>query len=244
MEIEQLLRLEMPAALLHTGSVQKLRKVCQVPSLCGTDLAWPDLVGAPDHLGDGPEAEHSHDLPQFLCDEAHKVHDIFRLSTEAAAQLLILRGDADRAGILRADPHHHAAHTYQRSCGEGELLRSQQSGYGHITPAHEFAVRFQHDPLPKTILHKGVMRLGKPQFPGQSGVMHGGCRGCPCPTVIAGHQNGARTGFGNARGNGSDPCFRHQLYADPGLLVGVFQIVDQLGQILYGINVMMRRRGD
>src|SRR5207245_982939 len=42
----------------------------------------------------------------------------------ALAELGVLRGDSDRAGIEMADPHHDAAHDDERSRGEPELLGS------------------------------------------------------------------------------------------------------------------------
>ena len=38
------------------------------------------------------------------------------------------------------------------------------------------------------------------------------------------------------------PASEHQLDGDTGLAVGVLQIVDQLGQILNGVDIVVRRR--
>ncbi|GAC1615572.1 MAG: hypothetical protein NVS9B12_15760 [Vulcanimicrobiaceae bacterium] len=48
--------------------------------------------------------------------------------------------------------------------------------------------------------------------------------------------------FGDARSDGSDARFGDEFDADAGLRVGVFQIVDQLGQVFDGVNIVMRRR--
>ena len=48
----------------------------------------------------------------------------------------------------------------------------------------------------------------------------------------------------HAGGDGSDAHLGHQLDADPGVDVGILQIVDELGEILDGIDVMVRRRGN
>ena len=48
--------------------------------------------------------------------------------------------------------------------------------------------------------------------------------------------------FGDARRHRADAHFRHQLDGDARLAIGAFQVADQLGQILDGINIVMRRR--
>ena len=50
-------------------------------------------------------------LAHLLGDELEEVHDELGLAGEALAQLGVLRGDADRAGVEVADAHHHAAAT-------------------------------------------------------------------------------------------------------------------------------------
>ena len=50
--------------------------------------------------------------------------------------------------------------------------------------------------------------------------------------------------LGHAGGDGADAHLGHQLDADPGVDVGVLQIVDELSQILDGIDVVVRRRGN
>lgn len=62
--------------------------------------------------------------------------------------------------------------------------------------------------------------------------------------IIAADQHDIGVSFGNTRGNRSDADFGHQLDADAGTAVGIFQIVDQLGKILDGVDIMVRRRRD
>ena len=50
--------------------------------------------------------------------------------------------------------------------------------------------------------------------------------------------------LGNACRYGAHAAFGHKLHADAGIRVGVFEIEDQLRQILDGINIVMRRRRD
>ena len=55
-----------------------------------------------------------HELAHFLGDEEHEVDDVLGLAGEFLAQLRVLRGDADRAGVQMADAHHDAAGGDQR----------------------------------------------------------------------------------------------------------------------------------
>ena len=48
-------------------------------------------------------------------------------------------------------------------------------------------------------------------------------------------------GFGNAGSNSAHADFRYQLDRDGGRRIGIFQIMDKLGQIFNGINVVVRR---
>ena len=88
------------------------------------------------------------------------------------------------------------------------------------------------------------MGLGYAQFPGKSRVVDGAVGSCSRSAVIARDQDHLGPGLGNAGGYGAHAGFRHQLDRDPGVSVGVLQVIDQLGQVLYGINVVVGRRGD
>jgi hypothetical protein len=65
---------------------------------------------------------------------------VLRLAGELRAQLRILRGDADRAGVQVADAHHDAAQRDERRGGEAELLGAEQRGDGHVAAGLELAV--------------------------------------------------------------------------------------------------------
>ena len=72
------------------------------------DLA--EQFGAADHLVQAAEAEPSEDVADFFGDERHQVDDLFRGADEFRAQTLVLRADADRAGVRMTLPDHDAAH--------------------------------------------------------------------------------------------------------------------------------------
>ena len=51
-------------------------------------------------------------------------------------------------------------------------------------------------------------------------------------------------GLGDAGGDGADADFRDELHVDAGARVGVLQVVDQLGEVLDRVDVMVRGRGN
>ena len=61
-------------------------------------------------------------------------------------------------------------------------------------------------------------------------------------SVVAGNQDNLGPGLCHAGRYGSHAGLRYQLYGNPRVPVGILQIVDELGQILDGINIVVRRR--
>ena len=66
----------------------------------------------------------------------------------------------------------------------------------------------------------------------------------PVPPRIAADQDHVGMRLGDARGDGADADFGHQLHRNARLRIDVLQIVDQLRQIFDRVDVVMRRRRD
>ncbi len=64
------------------------------------------------------------------------------------------------------------------------------------------------------------------------------------PSVLAGNENHVRMGLGNTGRDGPDTHLGHQLHVDASGRVRVLEVVDELGQVLDRIDVVVRRRGD
>lgn len=201
-------------------------------------------VGASDHFLNGAEAEAGHNFAQILRDESHKVNDMLRIASKVLAQIRILCCDADRTGVHLTDPHHDATYSHQRRCGESELFGAQQRGYGQIAAAQHFAVGFQDDPVAQIVQHQRLMRFGKTQFPRKAGMADGVHWRRACSSIVSADQDNVGTAFCHTCGNRSDTNLGYQLHVDIRARVGVLQVVNQLRQILDGINVMVRRRRD
>ena len=62
--------------------------------------------------------------------------------------------------------------------------------------------------------------------------------------IVAGDGDVVRLGLGDTRGHRAHAHFRHQLHRNGSAVVGVLQVMDELGNVLDGIDVVVRRRRD
>ena len=210
----------------------------------GQLFSHPQAVRPARHLRHAAEAEPGHDLPDLLRDKEHKAADILRFSFEAAAQRLVLRSDADRAGVFGADAHHHAAETYQRRRRKPELLRAEQGSDGHVSAAHQLAVRLQDDSVAQSVLRQAPVRLREAQLPGKARVVDGAAGRRAGSSVIPRDQDHLCARLGDAGRDGAYPRLGDQFHIDPCVSVGALEIVNELCQVLDGINIVMGRRRD
>ena len=88
------------------------------------------------------------------------------------------------------------------------------------------------------------MGLGEAEFPGQAGVLERGLGRGARAAVVARDEDDVGVGLGDAGGDRADADLGDELHADAGLLVGVLEVVDQLGEVLDGVDVVVGRRRD
>ena len=201
-------------------------------------------VGAADHLVERAETELSHDLTDFLGDEAHEVHGVFGTAGEVLTELRVLGGDADRAGIEVTDAHHDAAEGHQRARGEAELFGAEEGGDDDVTAGLQLAVGLDDDAGAEVVEDEGLVGLGEAEFPRQAGVLDGGLGRSARAAVEAGDEDDVRVRLGHARGDGADADFRHELHTDARGAVGVLQVMDEFRKVLDRVDVVVRGRGD
>ena len=75
-------------------------------------------------------------------------------------------------------------------------------------------------------------------------MLHRGQRGCAGAAIVSRDQDHIGVRFRDSGRNRPHPVFGDQLDMHPGGWVGVLQVVDQLRQILDGVDVVVRRRRD
>ena len=83
-----------------------------------------------------------------------------------------------------------------------------------------------------------------PSSHGVPAVLDRGERGRPGAAVVAGDQHHVGVGLGHARRHRAHADLGDELHADARLRIAVLQIVDELGQVLDRVDVVVRGRGD
>ena len=140
--------------------------------------------------------------------------------------------------------HHDAAHGHQRSGREAELLRAQQGGDGDVATGLQLTVGLQHDAGAEVVHHQRLVGLRDAEFPGHAGVLDRRQRRCPRAPGVSGDHQVVGPRLDDPRGHGADTDLRAQLHADARRGIAVLQIVDELRDVLDGVDVMVRRRAD
>ncbi len=108
----------------------------------------------------------------------------------------------------------------------------------------QLAVRLHGDAAAQVVEHQRLMRLGEPELPRQARVLDRGLRRGAGAAVVSADQHHVGVRLGDAGGDRADADLGDQLHADAGVAVAVLQVVDQLRQILDGVDVVVRRRRD
>ncbi len=169
-------------------------------------------------------------------------HDVLRLAGVALAQHRVLRGHAHRAGVEVADPHHDAAGDHQRCGGEAVLLRAEQRGDDHVAAGLELAVGLHDDPVAQPVEQQRLLGLGQAELPGTARVLERGQRRGAGAAVVAGDQHHVGVRLGHAGRDRADADLGDELDVHARRRVGVLQVVDQLGEVLDRVDVVVRRR--
>ena len=220
----------------HRGQVEALA----LP--VGDALVGVEHLGVADGLVDAAEPELGQIVPDVFGDEPEEVLDELRLAVESGAQFRVLGGDADRAGVEVADPHHDAAGHHQRGGGEAVLLGAEQGSDDHVARGAHAAVALHGDAVPQAVEHQRLLGVGQADLPRHARMFEAGQRRGAGAAVVAGDEHDVGMRLGHACRDRADTDGADQLDVDAGVRVGVLQVVDELREILDRIDVVMRRR--
>jgi hypothetical protein len=111
-------------------------------------------------------------------------------------------------------------------------------------PGLELPVDLDHDPVPQPVGQQGLLGLGQADLPRDAGVLERGQRRRAGPAVVARDQHHVGVGLGHPGRHRAHAHLGHQLHVDAGLRVGRLEVVDELGDVLNGVDVVVRRRRD
>ena len=143
-----------------------------------------------------------------------------------------------------ADPHHHAAGYDQRRRGEAVLLGAEQGGDHDVPAGLELAVDLHDDPVAQAVEQERLLGLGEPELPWRARVLETGQRRGAGAAVVTGDQDDVRVRLGHPGRDRTDAYLRDELDVHPCGRVGVLEVVDQLGEVLDRVDVVVRRRRD
>src|SRR5690606_616371 len=166
------------------------------------------------------------------------------LAGETAAQLGVLRGDADRAGVQVALADHRAAERHQRDRAEAVLLRAEGGRDDDVAGRLEAAVDAQPHPPAQVVGDERALRLGQAELPRQAGVLDRRQRARPRAAVVPGHLDVVGVALRDAGRDRADAGARDELHAHARVGVDALEVVDQLGEVLDRVDVVVRRRAD
>ena len=129
------------------------------------------------------------------------------------AQLFVLRGDADRAGIQVALAHVDAAERDERGGAEVELLRAEDGGVDDIVAGAHAAIGAEHDAVAQVVEQQHLLRFGDAELPGRAGVLDRGERRGARAAVVPGDEDDIGVRLGHAGGDGADAGLGDELHA-------------------------------
>ena len=205
-------------------------------------LAATQPIDAADHVVELAEAELGHDLPHFLGHEGEEPHHVLRLAGEPLPQFRLLRGDADRAGAQVALPHQQAAQRDQGRGAEAEAFGAEQGADDHVAAGLHLAVDLDDDPVAQAVEDQRLLGFGQAEFPGRAGVLDRAKGLAPVPPswplMSTSSALPLATPAATVPTPTSETSFTETI--TPG--IGALQVVDQLGQVFDGIDVVVRRR--
>jgi hypothetical protein len=188
------------------------------------------------------EAELGQDLAHFLGDEGHQVDDLLGRADELGAQPLVLRADADRAGVRMALADHDAAHRDQRERADAEFLGAEDRGDDDVAPGLEPAIGAQLHAAAQAVESQRLVDFGQAHFPRRAGIFDRSLRARAGAADMAGDEDHVGMRLGDARRDRADARRADQLDADPRARIDHLQVVDELREVLDRIDVVVRRR--
>ena len=207
-------------------------------------LALAQVFGAADQVVELAHPELRHDLADLLGDRVEEVDDVLFGPLELRTVLRVLGGDPDRAGVQVALADIDAAHRDQGDRAEVELLGTEDRCVDDIHSGAQTTVGAERHPLAEIVQHQHLLGLGKTDLPGQASVFDGRQWRRAGAPLMAADQDDIGVRLGDASGDGTDAGLGDQLHADARARVDLLEIVDQLGQVLDRIDVVVRRRAD
>ena len=153
-------------------------------------------------------------------------------------------GDPCGARVLFTDARHDAPFGDKEELPEIETLRTKDGGNDDILPCDEPSVGPKFHASAQSVFTQGRVGLHQSEFPREPRVLHRPeCRRAR-PAVSSGDVDDVRARFDDADGDRTDAVPGHELHAHRGGRMHLLQLVDQLLQVFYAVDVVKGGRGN
>ena len=168
-----------------------------------------------------------------------QIDHFIRRSRKLFAQIFVLHTDPNRTGIALALTHHNTAHRDQRRRADPVFFGPQHRRDHNIAPRAQTTIGAQRHTVAQVVHRQHLMRLRQAHFPWQSRVFDRRRRGCARAAIVPRNQDHIGLGLGHTRRNCTNTRRRHQLNRNLRTRVDLLEVINQLRQILDGINIVV-----
>mmetsp|Transcript_62997 Transcript_62997/g.135269 ORF Transcript_62997/g.135269 Transcript_62997/m.135269 type:complete len:501 (-) Transcript_62997:801-2303(-) len=186
----------------------------------------------------------SEDCSHLLRNEEHEVCDMLGCAGKLLPQLLTLRCNAHRATVHVTNTSHDATLRDHCNAPKSKLLSAHHSGNDDVPSRLHAPIHTQRHTITQAVLCQHLLHLRQALFPRASRMHDAAQWRSAGAAVMARDLDHICVGLGHARGDGADARTRDEFHRDFCLRADLVQVVDELRQILDGVNVMVGRRGD
>ena len=140
--------------------------------------------------------------------------------------------------------HEHAAEHDELGRSEAEFVRAQKGHRDDVSAGLELSVGLERHPVTETVPDQRLPGLGEAYLRRNARIAYRGHRRSSCTSFSSGNDYQVGFGLSDARRDGTYSTLCHEFHADACIGVDIAKIEDQLGQVLDGIDVMVRRGRD
>jgi hypothetical protein len=167
---------------------------------------------------------------------------VLRGTDELLPEFGVLGRDTHGAGVEMAFTHHDTAHGNQRCGSEAPLFGTKQTSNGDVTTCSELTVSLDDDTSSEIIQYQGLMSFSQAKFPRKTSILDTSPSGGTGTTIVAGNQDMIGLGLSDTGSDDTHTNLGNELDGNSRTRARALQIVDQLFEILNGVNVVVGRR--
>ncbi len=231
-------------ARMRLSGFQQLRQL-QLLLLGREALKLFQQVGTANQVYQTLHAQLRHQLAGFTGDEVKVVGHFERQAVVVILTQLFVLGSNARCTVVQvANTQVFTAERNHRAGTKAEAFRSQNRRFDDVEAGFQSAVHLQTDLVTQAVSDQRLLGFHQAKLPRTTRVFHGGERACAGAAVVTGDGDQIRIGFRHTGGNGANARFGNQLHGDHRFRVDLFQVENQLRQILNRVDIVVRRRGD